>query len=450
MLATVRGYQIPLEFWPEEHRSIITASEEQQSVLLEEVSKLRKKGAVHRVQQSEAHIISPTFVVPKSGGGWRLIIDLRYLNSHMVPPHFKMEGLYMLPSIVRQGWFMVKLDLKDAYLTIPVAQESWSLLTFQVGSPHTLMQFRCLPFGLCTAPFTFSKATKPVTQFLQQLGVHLIIYLDDLLLAAPTKDQLLVDLSTTIWLLASLGFLINIPKSITTPTCHLEFLGFVVDTENMVISLPTHKLHGIQKEVSHLLSLDRVPVKALACLIGLLVATKPAVWTAPLHYRALQDLKIRSLRQHPHYQGTVSLSEEAQADLQWWHSELPSHCSTSMLKPEASIVIESDASKSGWGAVCQGVPTGGRWTLEETKFHINYLELKAMFLALQSYVKSKTNVSVLIRSDNRTAIAYLNKLGSPLRSQLCLLALEIWEWCLLHRVIPHAEYLAGKDNVLAD
>ncbi|XP_065902073.1 uncharacterized protein [Dysidea avara] len=397
VLSTIRGYQIPLECLPEQHRSTITVSREQQSVLQEEVSKLREKGAVHPVQQSEAHIISPIFVVPKSGGGWRLIIDLRYLNSHIVPPHFKMEGLYMLPSIISQGWFMVKLDLKDAYLTIPVAQESWNLLTFQAGPPHNLMQFQCLPFGLCTAPFTFSKVTKPATQFLRQLGIHLIIYLDDLLLAAPTKDQLLVDLSTAIWLLTSLGFLINIPKSITAPTCHLEFLGFIVDTDNMVISLPAHKLHCIQKKASHLLSLDRIPMRTLACFIGTLVATKPAVWTGPLHYRALQDMKIRSLRQHPHYQGSVSLSKEARVDLQWWCSELPSHCSAPIWKPEASTVIESDASKLGWGAVCQGVPTGGRWTLEETKFHINYLELKAIFTAKNTTFPAVISVQEMSR-----------------------------------------------------
>jgi len=115
-----------------------------------------------------------------------------------------------------------------------------------------------------------------------------------------------------------------------------------------------------------------------------------------------------------------------------------------MLKPDASIVIESDASKSGWGA---GVATGGKWTAEEAGLHINSLELKAMFLALQSFLKDKTNVAVLIRSDNRTAIAYLNKMGSPI---LCLLALEIWEWCLLHQISPHAKYLAGKENILAD
>ena len=47
----------------------------------------------------------------------------------------------MLPSIVSQGWLMVKLDLKDAYLTIPMAKESWNLLAFQAGPSHKLMQF---------------------------------------------------------------------------------------------------------------------------------------------------------------------------------------------------------------------------------------------------------------------------------------------------------------------
>ena len=93
-------------------------------------------------------------------------------------------------------------------------------------------------------------------------------------------------------------------------------------------------------------------------------------------------------------------------------------------------------SKSGWGAICQGETTEGRWTSEEAGFHIIYLELLAMFLALQSFLRDKTNVAVLVRSDNCTAITYLNKMGSPLRSHLCQLALEIWKWCFLHRITP--------------
>ena len=49
------------------------------------------------------------------------------------------------------------------------------------------MQFQCLPFSLCTVSFMFSKVTKLIAQFLCQLGIHLIIYLHDLMLAAPSK-----------------------------------------------------------------------------------------------------------------------------------------------------------------------------------------------------------------------------------------------------------------------
>ena len=100
MLSTVREYQIPLEHWPVKDWSTITIREEQHSVLQDEVAKLREKEAVHPVQQIKAHVVSPVFVVPKSGGGWRLIIDLRYLNLCIVPPYFKMEGLFMLPSTI--------------------------------------------------------------------------------------------------------------------------------------------------------------------------------------------------------------------------------------------------------------------------------------------------------------------------------------------------------------
>jgi len=116
-----------------------------------------------------------------------------------------------------------------------------------------------------------------------------------------------------------------------------------------------------------------VQTRTLACFIGTLVATKPAVPLAPLYFRALQDLKDRALHQYQSsYQSWVQLSQEAKTDLYWWKIQLLSHLSTSLLKPEASIVIETDASKQGWGGVCQGMRTGGRWTAAESQHHINY------------------------------------------------------------------------------
>ena len=41
------------------------------------------------------------------------------LNQYLSPSYFKMERLYMLPNVVQLDFFTVKVDLKDAYLTIP-------------------------------------------------------------------------------------------------------------------------------------------------------------------------------------------------------------------------------------------------------------------------------------------------------------------------------------------
>ena len=202
----------------------------------------------------------------------RLEADYRSKRTKFLPgaPHFKMEGLYMLSDILKQGWQMAKIDLKDAYLTIPVAREHHCLLSFQVRQGEWV-QFQCLPFGICTAPFVFTKVTKPIVQFLRQLGIHLIIYLHDLLLAAPNTIQLLQDryLSTVLILFNALVFLINYPKSIMHPTQRLEFLGFLVDTKTMRITLSPHKIEVIQKEASRLLSVGKTQIKTLYTSLGL-------------------------------------------------------------------------------------------------------------------------------------------------------------------------------------
>ena len=166
------------------------------------------------------------------------------------------------------------------------------------------------------------------------------------------------------------------------PSTQLEYLGFLINTQTMTIALPPAKISDLQKEASGLLKHSPVPTKSLERFIGKLVATKPAVYIAPLRYRALQSLKVAATLAQ---QEQAVLSQEACKDLRWWISQLPAHCSSPLLRLEASTVITSDASIQGWGAVCQGVRTGGRWTAEESQSHINMLELKAAFLAIQSF-----------------------------------------------------------------
>ena len=73
-------------------------------------------------------------------------------------------------------------------------------------------------------------------------------------------------------------------------------------------------------------------------------------------------------------------------------------------------MITSDASSHGLGAVCQEETTGGLWSTEETCPHINLLELKTAYIALQCFLKERVLTHVLLRLDNRIAIAYLNRI----------------------------------------
>ena len=122
----------------------------------------------------------------------------------------------------------------------------------------------------------------------------------------------------------------------------------------------------------------------------------------------------------------------------------------SLISSPPQIIISSDASLQGWGASCHGLTTGGPWSMEERKFHINVLELKAAKLAIMSFtLKERDAISVHIRMDNMTALSYLMKMGGTKNQELTAISKEIWQY-LLKRKITITEYLPGSMNVQAD
>ena len=78
VLTTVRGYHLPLCQWPIQAAIAgkFTLDSKKEEALAEEISNSEVKEAVAPPKKHQVHLISPLFVVPKSGGGWRPIIDL--------------------------------------------------------------------------------------------------------------------------------------------------------------------------------------------------------------------------------------------------------------------------------------------------------------------------------------------------------------------------------------
>ena len=66
----------------------------------------------------------------------------------------------MLKDLLREGDFMVKIDLNDAYFTVRIWQSHLTILRFVWK--ETMYEFACLPFGLASAPRVYTKLLKPV------------------------------------------------------------------------------------------------------------------------------------------------------------------------------------------------------------------------------------------------------------------------------------------------
>lgn len=101
-----------------------------------------------------------------------------------------------------------------------------------------------------------------------------------------------------------------------------------------------------------------------------------AAWTvrfAGAHVRGLQAFYIRHVTKD--LAKRYALSADAKADLRWWIERPRWGEGRSLEASFPSLTLWSDASLSGWGAVCDGITTGGPWTREEARDHINLLEL---------------------------------------------------------------------------
>ena len=360
-------------------------------------------------------------------------------------PHFKMESIKLVKGLIQEGDWLTKLDLKDAYLTLPVHQAHQKYLRFQWQDQQ--WQFKVLPFSLNSSPYTFTKLMKPVVALLRRLGIRIILYLDDMLFMAEAESEARGGFNTAVLLLTSLGFIVNMEKSIGSPSQQMEFLDFKVDSRKMTIALPTQKLVSLRCQARLMRAAGQTTVREILQMLGSMVAAHPAILPAPLHYRQLERTKSFYLRQGWSFNNMVQVSLSMKSDLSCWIDKVRSFNGHPLQISCWDLTVESDASRSGWGASCQGVNTGGPWTAAEQVHHINFLELKAAFLALQTFCSGKTGVSVLLLLDNVTAITFINKMGGNHSYTLSDLTVEIWNWCINRSIIIHAEHLPGVQNI---
>ncbi|KZS02504.1 Uncharacterized protein APZ42_000435 [Daphnia magna] len=219
----------------------------------------------------------------------------------------------------------------------------------------------------------------------------------------------------------------------------------------MTFALTGKTVADIRKLCKNALVRRKLPLRDLASLLGNLSWATAVVRYAQAHLRSLQSLYIEGLKStEVNFQASVTITPNTESDLSWWINDAKFEEGKAIIMSATDISIYTDASLSGWGAVCQGIRTGGPWSRAESNYHINQLELLAALKGLECFTATNFGSTVELNIDNTTAVSYINKLGGSRSPLLCAVALRISAWCESRDMDLHAVFLPGVYNILAD
>ena len=284
-----------------------------------------------------------------------------------------------------------------------------------------------------------------------RLKGHLSVgYIDDSYLQRNTFVACQENVTNTVNIFQDLGFTIHPEKSILVLTRKLTFLGFILDSHFMRISLTAGKADSLKAAAQALLLRKSPTIREVAEVIGKMVASFLGVQLGPLYYRQLENDKIKALREnYGNFDRPMVISGTARADLKWWINNIQTSYKPIRVAPPV-MELKSDASHLGWGAVHGDKSTGGRWTDKEKLQHINVLELQAAFFALKVFCKDITNAHVNVFSDNTTTVTYINNMGGNNSLHCNALTQDMWLWCIDKGIWLSAAHLPGSQNIQAD
>lgn len=185
--------------------------------------------ACHIIRESSSSFASPVILVRKNNGEYRLCIDHRALNKLIV------RDLYPLPLIEDQidrlggKKFFTSLDLRSGFYQIPMSEESIELTAFI--TPDGQYEFLRMPFGLVNSPSVFQRAIHKALRKLLPLG-FLLIYIDDLLIAANSIEEMFNALELVLKTLGESGFTLNLSKCKFFRT-NIDYLGREISAEGV-------------------------------------------------------------------------------------------------------------------------------------------------------------------------------------------------------------------------
>ena len=132
ILNVIKGYDISLldEPWQFKLPVPIQFNCEETLSITKEIQIMLNKNIICEISPQAGQYYSNIFIRLKKDGSNRIILNLRKLNDNIEKLHFKMESLQSVLYLMKRNCWFASVDLKDAYYSVSVSQESRKYLCF--------------------------------------------------------------------------------------------------------------------------------------------------------------------------------------------------------------------------------------------------------------------------------------------------------------------------------
>jgi hypothetical protein len=349
-----------------------------------------------------------------------------------------------------QGCHLSRTDVQSAFRLLPVRSSQYHLLGFYWKGQY--YYDRCLPMGSsssCKIFEQFSTAIQWIAQIKLKIdGITHI--LDDYFIANKKYTQCSEQLGQFLKMCADIGVPMAQDKTFG-PDTTMTFLGYELDSIMMEVRLPHEKLDKCSKLIAHHLRHDKITLRELQSIIGLLNFACAVVVPGRAFLRRLINMTIGVAK--PHYR--IRLTKGAKDDLRLWLSFLYEFNGKCLFLPStwaSSVTLHlftDSAASIGYGAVFNTSWLLGSWNEAWRHQNITLLEFYPIILALDTWCDRLANQCVLFHTDNMALVSIINKQTTKDTGILQLLRRMVLV-CLKHNILFQAIHIPGCCNILAD
>ena len=343
------GYCLPLTKVPAQYEEHNNASAiENMDYVRQEVQSLVAQGVVE-ITKEKPHCVSPLTVVTKEKLDGQVKRRLcwdgsRHINLLLKEQKVKLSHLGVALETSLEGDFQLKYDLQSAFHHIKMHKSHTQYLgASYVDKKGTKIYivFLFLPFGVASAVHCITKMLKPIVSHLAEKGIRHTIFIDDGRVSGSSLETTKEHFKYTLEVLCKAGWQVSWPKTDKPEDAsrRKEYLGFVIDTDQMRVFLTEDKKSTVANSIKSLLHQPgrAIKSKALAKTLGLMISLEPALGNFPLTFARLAYHELEQSVEKFGWKGHLTISQEALRSLETFLSRL-NEFDGAMIKTAATAI----------------------------------------------------------------------------------------------------------------